>query len=142
MIAAVIVIWVAVMLVLSYLLGRCDGWLSCSENHAKPALQGWRDSNEFNGELIEQMKALRSVANPKSATPTDQVTTAPMHFRIQEVELPSPHGHRTGCFRWVAAYDLCDHEHGEGEPMCEDARSEAASFRARNGGTNPKGDDG
>ncbi len=53
-----------------------------------------------------------------------------MSARLQEIELVNRHGQRCTVFRYALVIDLCDHEHNEGDAMCEDAREALTSNRA------------
>lgn len=53
-------------------------------------------------------------------------------MKLEERELLSPRGGRTGCFRWfLGDWPLCDHEHDEGQSFCDGAREELSTQRAR-----------
>lgn len=45
-ITAALVASAIVLVVLAYLIGRLNGWLSCYREHYVPTMQGWNRSNE------------------------------------------------------------------------------------------------
>jgi hypothetical protein len=52
-------------------------------------------------------------------------------YSFQEIEVVTLTGMPTGCFRWAAVIDMCDHEHDQGDPICEDARVAIGNLRAK-----------